>query len=196
MRLSGAMDADQGVAVAAFVSEGQVEWQRRPAVALADDERGRRQHTWRPLRQLAPEALRQAVWRGEKDEIVFTSLPGCGAEEWPGVGAAHVALAAERPEVGLHGRHRGRRGVDEGDLGGAARERLEAERARSREQVEHARALDRAAQDRKHRLAHAIRRGADRGAARGGEAPAAPAAGDDPHFLRRRVAKMPAWSDG
>src|SRR3954471_14555294 len=104
MRLSGAMDPDQGVAVAALVSEGQVERQRRPAVALADDERGRRQHSWQRLRQLAPEALRQAVWRVEKDEIVFTSLPACGAEESHGVSAAHLGLAAERLEVGPHRR--------------------------------------------------------------------------------------------
>src|SRR5215218_9689955 len=78
MRLSGVMDADQGVAVAAFVSEGQVERQRRPAVALTDDERGGRQHCWQRLRQLAPEALRQAIWRVEKDEIVVASLPRCG----------------------------------------------------------------------------------------------------------------------
>src|SRR4051794_41562382 len=67
MRLSGVMDADQGVAVAAFVSEGQVERQWRPAVALTDDERGGRQHSWRRLRQLAPEALRQAIWRGGEE---------------------------------------------------------------------------------------------------------------------------------
>src|SRR5687767_989359 len=34
MRLSGAMDADEGVAVAAFVFEGEVDLQRRAAVAL------------------------------------------------------------------------------------------------------------------------------------------------------------------
>src|SRR3954447_12578748 len=100
MRLSGAMDADQGVAVAAFVSEGQVERQRRPAIALADDERGGRQDSWQRLRQLAPEALRQAVWRVEKDEIVFTSLPGCGAEESQGVGAAHLGPPPPRPPGG------------------------------------------------------------------------------------------------
>src|SRR3712207_3066969 len=34
MRLSGAMDADEGVAVAAFVFDGEVDLQRRAAVAL------------------------------------------------------------------------------------------------------------------------------------------------------------------
>src|SRR4051794_38280576 len=196
MRLSGVMDADQGVAVAAFVSEGQVERQRRPAVALTDDERGGRQHSWQRLRQLAPEALRQAIWRVEKDEIVVASLPRCGAEEPQSVRAAHFGLAADRLEVGPHRRHGGRRGVHERRLRRAARERLEPERAGAGEQVEYARALDRAAEDREQRLAHAVRRGADRGAARGGQTPAAPAAGDDPHFFRRSVAKMPAWSEG
>src|SRR4051794_41943406 len=97
MRLSGAMDADQGVAVAAFVSEGQVEWQRRPAVALADDERGRRQHTWQRLRQLAPEALRQAVWRGGKGENGFTSPPPWGGGGTHRGAAAHLRPPPPRP---------------------------------------------------------------------------------------------------
>src|SRR4051794_41850029 len=64
MRLSGAMDADEGVAVAAFVGQGEVEGKGRPPVALGDDERAIRQHGGQRLRQLAPEARRQAVWRG------------------------------------------------------------------------------------------------------------------------------------
>ena len=44
MRLSGAMDADEGVAVAAFVFEGEIDLQRRPAVALGDHRRPRCQH--------------------------------------------------------------------------------------------------------------------------------------------------------
>ena len=165
------------------------------AVALADDERGRRQHSWQRLRQLAPEALGRAIWRVEKDEIVVASLPRCGAEEPQGVRAAHFGLAADRLEVGPHRRHGGRRGVHERRLRGAARERLEPERARPREEVEHPRVLHAIAQDREQRLAHAVRRRARSVALRGGEAPAAPAAGDDPHF-RRNVAVMPAWSDG
>src|SRR4051794_41623495 len=100
MRLSGAMDADQGVAVAAFVSEGQVEWQRRPAVALADDERGRRQHTWQRLRQLAPEALRQAVWRGGEGEKGFSNPPPCGGPGKPGGGGARRRPPPPRPPGG------------------------------------------------------------------------------------------------
>ena len=55
------------------------------------------------------------------------------------------------------------------------------ERARPREQVEHARVLHAIAQDREQRLAHAVRRRARRGALRRGQAPAAPAARDHPH---------------
>ena len=93
----GAMDADEGVAVAAFVFEGQVERQRRPAIALGDHERAGRQHRWQRLRQLAPEALRQAVWRVEEDEIVLTSLPRCRAEEPQSVAAAHLAPRLRAP---------------------------------------------------------------------------------------------------
>src|SRR3954453_23607547 len=111
MRLSGVMDADQGVAVAALVSQREVDGQRRPAIALADDERGGRQHSWQRLRQLAPEALRQAIWRVEKDEIVVASLPRCGAEEPQSVRAADFGLAADRLEVGPDRRHGGHGGV-------------------------------------------------------------------------------------
>src|SRR5918994_655495 len=41
MRLSGAMDADEGVAVAAFVLQWEIDLQRRPAVALRDHRRPR-----------------------------------------------------------------------------------------------------------------------------------------------------------
>src|SRR3954451_22245601 len=51
MRGSGAIDADQGVAVAAFVVERQVERQRRPSVALGHGHRAGRQHGGKGLRQ-------------------------------------------------------------------------------------------------------------------------------------------------
>ena len=74
-------------------------------------------------------------------------------------------------------------------------QRLEPERARAGEEVEHPRVLhesprieNSASRTRSEvgRVATPLGRG---------EAPAAPAAGDDPHF-RRSVAVMPAWSDG
>src|SRR3954451_5143549 len=129
MRLSGVMDADEGVAVTAFVGHAEIEGQGRPPVALGDDERVVRQHGGQRLRQLAPEARRQAVWRGGKGEIVMTSLPGCRPEESHGVRAAYLAHAAEGLEVGTDGLDRGLRGVDEGRLRRPARERLEAESA-------------------------------------------------------------------
>ena len=55
MRLSGAMDADEGVAVAAFVFEGEIDLQRRPAIALCDHCRPRCQHGRQGRRQVAPE---------------------------------------------------------------------------------------------------------------------------------------------
>src|SRR6185436_2335976 len=45
MRLSGAMDAYEGVAVPAFVFDGEVDLQRRAAIALRDHRRPRRQNS-------------------------------------------------------------------------------------------------------------------------------------------------------
>src|SRR3954447_2647971 len=59
MRGSGAMDADQGVAVAAFVVQGQVERERRPSVALGHGHRPGRQDGGEGLRQPARERVRQ-----------------------------------------------------------------------------------------------------------------------------------------
>src|SRR4051812_16595901 len=63
MRGSGAMDADEGVAVAAFVVEGQGEGERRPSVALGHGHRPGRQHGGEGLRQRGSEALRLPVPR-------------------------------------------------------------------------------------------------------------------------------------
>src|SRR3954471_23789035 len=60
MRGSGAMEADQGVAVAAFVVEGQGEAERRPSVALGHGHRPGRQHGGEGLGQRGRQALRQA----------------------------------------------------------------------------------------------------------------------------------------
>src|SRR4051794_41357264 len=126
MRLSGVMEGEEVAAVAALVGGGGVGEERgRPPVALGDDERAIRQYGGQRLRQLAPEARRQAVWRVEKDEIVMTRLPGCRAEKPQRVRAPHLGRSAEGVEVGPHGGDRGRRRVDERRLGGAARERLE-----------------------------------------------------------------------
>ena len=163
MRLSGVMDADEGVAVAAFVCEGQVERRAAPGGRSRRRRARRRQHGGQRLRQLAPEALRQAVWRVEEDEIVVASLPAAARRNRSASArrtsasppsasrlacTAAIAAGAESTNVAARG---------------AARERLEPERARPREQVEHPRVLHAIAQDREQRLAHAVG-----GRARGG----------------------------
>src|SRR3954447_15285771 len=77
MRLSGTMDADHGLAVAALIGGGQVEVERGPAIALGDHVPAGRQYGGERLRQLAPEALRQPVGRIEEDEIVVAACPRC-----------------------------------------------------------------------------------------------------------------------
>src|SRR5919108_870471 len=156
MRGSGAMDADQGVAIAAFVQERQVQLERAAAVALGDHRRAGRQHGRQRGRQLAPEASGQPIWRVEEDEIVLTRRRRCGAEEPPDVRAPHLRGRAERREVGAHGADRARRAVHERRLRGAARQRLDPQRARAREQVEHARAGHALCEDGEERLAHPI----------------------------------------
>ena len=96
--------------------------------------------------------------------------------------AAHLGLGAERREVAAIA-FDGAAGASSTKvrLGRAARERLEAERARAGEQVEHARAVDAVAQDREQRLAHAVGGRARGVAGRRLQAPSAPRAGDDPH---------------
>src|SRR3954468_8637003 len=100
MRGSGAMDADEGVAVAAFVEYGEFELERGAAIALRDHRRSGRENGRQRGRQLSPEAPRQPVRRVEEDEIVLTSLPRCAAEESPGVRAAHLGLRAEGLQIG------------------------------------------------------------------------------------------------
>src|SRR5690242_19517701 len=102
------MDADEGVAVAAFVEYGEFELERDATVALGDHRRSGRENGRQRGRQLTPEALRQPVRRVEEDEIVLTSLPRCAAEEPPGLGAAHVGLRSQRLQIGPDGADRGR----------------------------------------------------------------------------------------
>src|SRR6266508_6689147 len=78
------------------------------------------------------------------------------------VGAVNgrAVLQLERLDVGLQGREREPMDLDEVRGRGAARQRLEAQRPRAREQVEHARSPDRPLEDREPRLAHAVGGGA------------------------------------
>src|SRR3954451_4472932 len=97
MRLSGAMDADDGVAIAALVGRGQVEVEHGPSISLGDRQPSGRQHGGQRLRQLAPEALRQPVGRIEEDEIVVAACPGCAAPGHAGGGAPGPRLRAPPP---------------------------------------------------------------------------------------------------
>src|SRR2546423_407559 len=73
---------------------------------------------------------------------------------------ADRGVGDERLEVGPDRPNRRRRVVDERALGGPAAERLNAERARAREQVEHPCVADALAEDAEQRLADAVRGGA------------------------------------
>src|SRR5215510_289823 len=63
MRGSGAMDADKGVAVAAFVEYGEFELERSTAVALCHHRCRGRENGRQRGRQLTPEAPRLPVRR-------------------------------------------------------------------------------------------------------------------------------------
>src|SRR5918994_3723662 len=70
MRGSGTMDGDQGVAVPALVEDRQAQLQRLTAIALGDHRGARCQYGRQRRRQLASQAPRQPVGRGEEHEIV------------------------------------------------------------------------------------------------------------------------------
>src|SRR3954454_17360721 len=81
MRLSGAMDADQRVAVAAFVEEGELEVDGFPAVALGDRGPSGREHGGQDGRQLAAESAGETVRGVEEDEIVLLAPRGRATQE-------------------------------------------------------------------------------------------------------------------
>src|SRR4051794_34432222 len=163
MRGSGVMgvDADERVAVAAFVRERQEELDRGPAVALRHHAAaGRKQRPER--RGELPPQLRCAPVRGiEEDEIVCVSAFRCVPQRRAGRPRVHAGLRLaqpERPQVGPDDGHRARVALDQHGAAGAPRQRLDRERSRARIQVEHARAVERP-EDREQRLADPVRRG-------------------------------------
>src|SRR5689334_854248 len=159
MRLSGAMDSDQCVAVTALVEQSQIELERRPPVALGHYPGAGNQNRSQRRRELRPEGARVTIWGIEEHEIVKTSVARCAPEVSEGVLAAHLGLGSERIQVAAQRGDGGARGVDENGVSGSTRKRLETQPTRPGEQVEHPVALDRP-QDREQRLAHAIRGGA------------------------------------
>src|SRR6185503_20159186 len=82
--------------------------------------------------------------------------------------------------------------IDERHVRGTARQRLEAERAAAREQIETTRTDDRLLQPVEKCLAYAVRRRTDGGERREDDARAAPAAADDAQAVRR-CAFFPGW---
>ena len=143
MRLSGAMDSDQGVAVAALVKQRQVELERRTPVALGDDPGTGRENRSQRCRELLPERARVAIWRIEEHQIVLTSVPACPFEVCPSRHAVHVGARPRAPRGCAGSPSRGRGGVHERRLSRPARERLDRQRPRAGEQVEHPRPLHR-----------------------------------------------------
>src|SRR5690242_5647293 len=101
MRLSGAMEADQRVAVAAFVEEREVEVEGIPAIALRHHDRAGREHGGQDGRQPRTEPVCQPARGIEEDEIVLACGRGCAAEEPQRVLAADLGLGPQGPEVGL-----------------------------------------------------------------------------------------------
>src|SRR4051794_9928667 len=100
---SGDMEAYQGVAVAAFVVEGQGgEVQRRTAVALGDHQPARRDDGGNGLPKRPAKRLRMPVWRIEEDQIVLTAVLSCAAEERPRIAAQDLA-PVDAPQIGPDG---------------------------------------------------------------------------------------------
>ena len=138
------------------------------------------EHVRKQLRELGRVPLPLLVGRVDEDEVVAAST--------------RTLLAESRGDVAVRDRRAGEpqllevrpdhpRGVaialDEDAARSAARQRLEAQRARAGEEVEHRRSLDRPDQ-RERRLAHAVA-GRPRAGLRRGDPVALPRARDDPH---------------
>src|SRR5215213_3594876 len=98
---SGGMEADQGVAVAAFVAEvGEV--QGCPPVALGDHDPAGGDHGGHGLPQRPAERRGLPVWRIKEDEIVLTAVLTCAPEELDGV-AAHDLGSLDAVEIAADG---------------------------------------------------------------------------------------------
>ena len=114
MRLSGVMDADEGVAVAALDFQPERQLERGSPIAFADHVRGRREHCRQRPRELGTEPGRAPVWRVEEDEIVLTARRACVAKECARVLAVHHgALNRQGAQVVIDRADRARGAVDE-----------------------------------------------------------------------------------
>ena len=127
----------------------------------------------------------QRVGRIEKDDLEPPSAAGEPPELAGDVAARHggAGLDAERPDVLLERLDGSRVALDERGVHRAARERLEADAARAREEIEHAR-VGKPRPERVHQGdPHLIGRRAGRRAPRCREPPPLELAGDYPHAL-------------
>src|SRR3954451_1392324 len=132
--VSDGMKADQGVAVAAFVSDGEVwEVQRGAAVALGDHEAAGGHHGGQGLRQLPAERRRVPVWRIQENEIVLAPGRRRVPEKPPGV-APRYFCTLDALQIAADGLDRRRRVVDEGGARGATRQGFDPERTAAGEQ--------------------------------------------------------------
>src|SRR5450755_1815229 len=113
MRLSGTMDSNQGVAVAALVDEREIELQGRPPVALADHAAPRRQDGGQRGGELGGQAAHTAVWGIEENQIVLLRASACRSEEGEGVAPVHPRVELEGSDVAPDRVNRGRRAVDQ-----------------------------------------------------------------------------------
>src|ERR1700684_891167 len=119
MRSVRSMDADQGVAVTAFVEQGKVEFQRGSPVALGDGPAIRAEQRRQRRRQLVSEIVPVAIWGVEKDQIVLppgTKRPHAKVQR---VLAGYLSLDPERGEVATDRLQGGASRVDHSRLVGA-----------------------------------------------------------------------------
>src|SRR5690349_17671264 len=93
------VDSDEGVAVAALVDEGELEDQRRPAVALGDHAAAGREDGGHQRGQLRSPFLRVTVWRVEEDEIVGGAAGACVAQYPARIVLYHLRVQPQRAEV-------------------------------------------------------------------------------------------------
>ena len=99
MRLSGAMDLDQRVAVAANIEQLELKLQRIAAVTLGDDASLGGEHRRQRRRELRRERARVTIWRIKEHEIVLRRATTCSLEEFQHRLAMDLGLDPEPREV-------------------------------------------------------------------------------------------------
>src|ERR1700729_3146380 len=108
MRLSGAMDSDEGVAVAGLVEQRQIEFEGRAPIALGHYPGTGRQNRSQRCRELLPERARVPIWRIEEHQIVLTSVPTCPFEVRQRILTTNLRVHPDRRHVPPDRRHGGR----------------------------------------------------------------------------------------